>query len=101
LNNWTYAIVSASGVIFAAVYLLWMFQRVMFGKNDNPANHHLRDLNTSEYWQLAPLVVFIVWIGVYPHTFMRLSEQSVRAVVGHVMHHTSMGAKPSASITPR
>jgi NADH-quinone oxidoreductase subunit M len=101
LNNWTYAIVSASGVIFAAVYLLWMFQRVMFGKNDNPANHHLRDLTRSEYWQLAPLVVFIVWIGVYPHTFMRLSEQSVKAVVGHVMHHTSMGTPPSAQVTPR
>lgn len=84
LNNWTYAIVSASGVIFAAVYLLWMFQRVMFGQNTNPANHHLRDLRTIEYWQLVPLVIFIVWIGVAPRTFMNLSEQSVRAAVGKV-----------------
>lgn len=101
LNNWTYAVVSASGVIFAAVYLLWMFQRVMFGKNDNPANHHLRDLTTSEYWQLAPLVIFIVWIGIYPSTFMRLSEQSVRAVIGHVEHHTSMKTTTLNNVLPR
>lgn len=87
LNNWAYAIISASGVIFAAVYLLWMFQRVMFGKNTNPENHHLRDLRPIEYWQLVPLVIFIVWIGVAPRTFMDLSEKSVRAAVGKVEYH--------------
>ncbi len=86
LNNWTYAIVSASGVIFAAVYLLWMFQRVMFGKNENPANHHLRDLNKLEYWQLVPLTIMMIWIGVAPRTFMDLSEQSIRKVVSTVEH---------------
>ncbi|MBU3741151.1 MAG: NADH-quinone oxidoreductase subunit M [Candidatus Kapabacteria bacterium] len=84
LNNWAYAIISASGVIFAAVYLLWMFQRVMFGTNNNPENHHLRDLRTIEYWQLVPLVIFIVWLGIAPRTFMDLSEKSVQAAVGKV-----------------
>ncbi|MDZ4745807.1 MAG: NADH-quinone oxidoreductase subunit M [bacterium] len=84
LNSWAYAIVASTGVIFAACYLLWMFQRVMFGANDNPANHHLRDLNKIEYWQLVPIVIFIVWIGVQPRVFMDLSEKSVRAVVESV-----------------
>lgn len=84
LNSWAYAIVAASGVIFAACYLLWMFQRVMFGTNDNMANHHLRDLSKVEYWQLVPLVILIVWVGVQPRAFMDLSEQSVRAVVQSV-----------------
>lgn len=88
LNNPMYAIVSASGVIFAAVYLLWMFQRVMFGTNDNPENRHLRDLTASEYWQLVPLAVFIIWIGVAPRHFMHFSESSVKAVVERVGTYT-------------
>lgn len=87
LNSWSYAIIGASGVIFAAIYLLWMFQRVMFGKNTNPENLHLRDLRPIEYWQLVPLVILIVWIGVSPRTFMDLSEKGVRAVVGKVEFH--------------
>jgi NADH-quinone oxidoreductase subunit M len=69
-------------VIFAAVYLLWMFQRVMFGTNDNPHNQHLKDLSKREYAMLIPMVIFIVWIGVYPKTFMQFSENSTKALVG-------------------
>lgn len=98
LNNWTYAIVSASGVIFAAVYLLWMFQRVMFGQNKNAENHHLRDMSRMEYWQLVPLVIFIVWIGVAPRTFMDLSERSIKAVVEHVEHFKFSRTPASASV---
>lgn len=85
LHNWTYAILSASGVIFAAVYLLWMFQRVMYGTNDNPKNQTLPDVTRAEMWTLVPLVIFIVWIGVYPNTFMKLSEKSSNAVVEKVI----------------
>ena len=63
-NNTLLAILGATGVIFAAVYLLWMWQRVMFGTNDNPANQNLQDVTKQELWQMIPLVVFIVWIGV-------------------------------------
>ncbi|MES2766316.1 MAG: NADH-quinone oxidoreductase subunit M [Bacteroidota bacterium] len=84
LNSPWYTIVAATGVIFAAVYLLWMFQRVMYGTNDNPANHHLPDLSRSEKWQLVPLVIFIVWLGVYPNTFMKMSENSTRGLVGKI-----------------
>ncbi len=84
LNNPWFSIFSASGVIFAAVYLLWMFQRVMFGTNDNPKNHTLTDLTRSEYWQLVPLVIFIVWIGVYPKTFLSRSELYAQTLVGSI-----------------
>lgn len=84
LSTQWYSILSASGVIFAAVYLLWMFQRVMFGTNDNPHNHQLKDLSKREYAMLIPLVIFIVWIGVYPKTFMQYSEKSTQALVGKV-----------------
>jgi NADH-quinone oxidoreductase subunit M len=87
LNDWTYAIIGSTGVIFAAVYLLWMFQRVMFGRNDNAENKHLRDVSRIEKWQLVPLVVLMIWIGVAPKMFMDFSEQSVRHVVGQVEHY--------------
>ncbi len=87
LGSKVYAIVSASGVIFAAVYLLWMFQRVMFGTNDNAENHHLRDLNTKEYWQLVPLALLAIWLGVQPRPLMMLSEESVRAIVNVFAQH--------------
>ena len=80
-GSYWYTIIATTGVIFAAVYLLWMFQRVMFGTNDNPKNHTLKDLNKREWVSLVPIVVFIVWIGLYPRTFMNVSENSTRALV--------------------
>jgi NADH-quinone oxidoreductase subunit M len=76
-----FAIVGASGVILAAVYLLWSYQRIFFGKNENPANQSLKDLTVREVAVLIPVIVFIVWIGVYPETFLSKSAASVKAVV--------------------
>ena len=76
-----YAIIAATGVILAAVYMLWMFQRVMFGKLDNPKNQTLTDLNLREIVVLVPIVVFIIWIGVYPKPFLSRMEQSVSQVL--------------------
>lgn len=84
LNNWAYAILAASGVIFAAVYLLWMFQRVFFGTNDNPSNHNLKDLNKIEWTILVPIVIFIIWIGVHPNTFLQISENSTKKIVNKI-----------------
>ncbi len=81
LNSWAYTIIGASGVIFAAVYLLWMFQRVMFGTVTNPLNNGLEDLKKNEWVMLVPLVIFIVWIGVYPSTFMSVSETSTKSLI--------------------
>lgn len=79
-----YAVIGASGVIFAAVYMLWMFQRVMFGEVTNPKNLPLKDLNVREAVVLAPIVLFCVWIGVYPNTFLKPMEPSVKALLTQV-----------------
>ncbi len=68
--NKLYAAIAATGVIFAACYMLWMFQRVMFGKVTNEKNMNLPDLSWREIAYFAPLLLFIVWIGVYPNTFL-------------------------------
>jgi NADH-quinone oxidoreductase subunit M len=69
-TNMLYATVAATGVIFAACYMLWMFQRVMFGEVTNEKNKELKDLSCREIAIFVPLLLFIVWIGVYPNTFL-------------------------------
>ena len=69
--------ISATGVILAAVYLLWMYQRVMFGPVTNEKNRGLRDLTAREFWTLAPVIALIIWIGVYPNPFLRKLDMSV------------------------
>jgi len=58
----------------AAVYMLWMFQRVLFGPITNEENEKLTDLNMREVGLLIPLVLFMVWIGVRPIDFTQYSE---------------------------
>lgn len=72
--NKVYAILGATGVILAAVYMLWMFQRVMFGPITNEENHKLIDLNAREIGLLVPLVIFMIWIGIRPVDFTKYSE---------------------------
>jgi NADH-quinone oxidoreductase subunit M len=79
-NMW-YAIIAATGVIFAAAYMLWMFQRVMFGKVENDKNKDLKDLSWREIAIFAPLILFIVWIGVYPSTFLDKTKASTENFV--------------------
>ena len=72
-----YAVLAGTGVIFAACYMLWMFQRVMFGPVKNEKNKNLLDLNKREVVYLTMLLVFIVWIGVYPKTFLARSQVTI------------------------
>ncbi|MCF7809677.1 NADH-quinone oxidoreductase subunit M [bacterium] len=76
-----FGILAASGVIFAAVYLLWMYQRVFFGEVVKEVNKKLVDLTMTEKAILTLLLIFIVWIGVHPTTFLSISENSVGMVL--------------------
>jgi len=79
-----FAILGASGVIFAAVYMLWMFQRVMYGEVTNPKNMVLKDLSKREWAVLLPVLLFIFWIGVYPTPFLRTTEASVNNLLRQI-----------------
>jgi len=76
-SNKVYAIISAIGVILAAAYMLWMYQRVMFGPITNKENEKLIDINGREIGLLVPLVIFMVWIGIRPVDFTKYSEEWV------------------------
>ncbi len=79
-----YAVISTTGVIFAAVYMLWMFQRVMFGEIKNPANEKLKDLSAREIALMLPLLLFVFWIGVYPNTFFDKMTPSLEQLIDQV-----------------
>jgi len=82
LRWWT--VIAASGVIFAAVYMLWMFQRVMFGELNNPKNQSLLDLDAREIAIMVPLVVLIFVMGVYPNPFIEKMDPAIQKLVTQI-----------------
>jgi NADH-quinone oxidoreductase subunit M len=96
--------IAALGVILAAIYILWMYQRVMFGPITNEKNRGLPDLSKREFWTLAPVIVLIIWIGVYPNTFLRKLDASVAEILGRAqartisLRMTPPGASAAASV---
>jgi len=79
-----WAVWGVIGIVLGAAYLLWLYQRVMFGAVTNPANERLPDLNAREFATLVPLVVLAFWIGVYPKPFFRILDPPVRQIVERV-----------------
>jgi NADH-quinone oxidoreductase subunit M len=84
------------GVILGAAYLLWLYQRVMFGNVTNPQNEHLPDLNFREYATLLPLIALAFWIGIYPAPLFKVLEQPVRQLVERY-NPTYYRAQPAAA----
>jgi NADH-quinone oxidoreductase subunit M len=83
-NAWIYTAFATSGVILAAIYLLWMFQRVFMGPLDNPENRKLRDVNRRELAIFLAFILFIVWIGIYPNPYFEVMDATVERLVGYV-----------------
>lgn len=96
LNSYWYTIFGTTGVIFAAVYLLWMYQRVFLGELDKEENKSLKDLTKREWTMLVPIVIFIVWIGVYSKPFLTLSAASTEKLVNKI--ETITDVKKASSI---
>ncbi len=80
------AIVAVSGVVLGAVYLLWMYQRVMLGPLENPKNKELQDLSLREIAVFAPLLVMMFVMGLYPQPFLQRMEPTVQAYLDNLQH---------------
>jgi NADH-quinone oxidoreductase subunit M len=96
--NPTYAAVAATGVILSAVYMLWMFQRVIWGEVSNPSNALLTDITTRERLTLIPLLVLIVWMGVYSNHFLRPMDASVTRLLNRVENTEHRDTKAASRI---
>jgi NADH-quinone oxidoreductase subunit M len=105
MENWRWGAWAVPGVVLAAAYLLWLYQRVFFGTVTNPKNEKLHDLTPREMLTFVPLLVMAFWIGLYPKPFFQILEQPVNQLVQNVRGPQYGGAqnaaaKPEISIAP-
>jgi len=91
------AVLATTGIIFAAVYLLWMYQRVIFGDITHEENRALPDLSLREWVILVPVLACIIWIGVYPVALTGKTEASVQALIIQVQAKSAA----STAMAPR
>jgi NADH-quinone oxidoreductase subunit M len=88
-------------VVLGAAYLLWLYQRVFWGKVTNEENQHLTDLNARELMTLVPLVALCFWIGVYPKPFLEFLHKPMAVLAQGVESGRSMpGAARAAAVAP-
>jgi NADH-quinone oxidoreductase subunit M len=83
-NNKIYAGIAMLGIILGAAYMLWLFQRMMFGALDKPENQTILDMNRREIAYMVPLIIFMFWIGLYPKPFIRILEPAVAGIVQRI-----------------
>jgi NADH-quinone oxidoreductase subunit M len=90
------ALIATTGVIFAAAYLLWAIQRILFNPLDKRENAHIPDLNRRELALLVPLIAVIIWLGVYPAPVLRRMEASSQLLITRVQGHADVAAVSEA-----
>ncbi len=100
--NMVFGIIAASGVVLAAVYMLWMFQRVVWGEIKDEQNRKLPDMSIREWFIMVPLVALMFWIGLYPRTFLEKTELSAKRVIEQVRIRQIEGSNnPFAAVQSR
>lgn len=95
-NPWVITMLAGTGVIWAAVYMLWMLQRVVFGKVTNPKNKHLPDLNSRELGLLIPLLILMLVMGVYPKPFLNRAKDAINSIQERVAIKREAKPEPEA-----
>jgi NADH-quinone oxidoreductase subunit M len=96
---------AGTGVIWAAVYMLWMLQRVVFGTTTSEVNSRLSDLNAREVGLMLPLLALMLFMGVYPQPFLSRSRASIEAarqtVSGPSVGPAEVARESSNGVSPR
>src|SRR5580658_6066467 len=100
MENWKWGAWAVPGVVLAAAYLLWLYQRVFFGTVTNPKNEKLHDLTPREVLTFVPLIIAAFWIGLYPKPFFQILEQPVNQIVENVRKPQAGGAMNAALQQP-
>ncbi|MBT8494721.1 MAG: NADH-quinone oxidoreductase subunit M [Deltaproteobacteria bacterium] len=92
------AAAAATGVIFGAIYLLYMFQKMMFGPLDKEKNGHLKDLSSREVLVFLPLVLMIFVMGIKPQPFLSRMEPAVKRFQVYFKAGLERELKPEAYV---
>jgi NADH-quinone oxidoreductase subunit M len=79
--SWVWTAVAATGIVLGAGYMLWLYQRVMFGHVVHPENESLKDLTAREFATFLPLLILVFWIGVFPKPFLDIIDKPVERIV--------------------
>ncbi|MEO5578758.1 MAG: NADH-quinone oxidoreductase subunit M, partial [Sphingomicrobium sp.] len=91
-SSWA-GIVATTGIILGAAYMLYLYWRIAYGTQRNADAAAMPDLNAREWWLLAPIAAAVLWMGVYPESFMR----PMRADVGRLLERIERAAPPGDS----
>ena len=89
-----HVLVGTTGVIFAACYLLWAIQRILFNRLDKKENEHITDLNRRELLIMGVLTAAILWIGIYPAPILKRMERSSGNFVEQVQNGAASANAP-------
>lgn len=95
-----YGAIAATGIVLGAVYMLHMYQKLMFGEITRKENEDIKDMNIREILVMAPIIVLIFWIGLYPRPFLRILEPAVAQVVS-VLDVAKMDSDRSKTVAAR
>ncbi|MDQ3144998.1 MAG: NADH-quinone oxidoreductase subunit M, partial [Pseudomonadota bacterium] len=93
-SSWA-AVVATTGIILGAAYMLFLYWRVAYGKQANADAAAMPDLNVRELWLLAPIAAVVLWMGIYPESFLR----PMRADVGRLLERIEP-ATPASDARP-
>jgi NADH-quinone oxidoreductase subunit M len=99
-SNMLYGVLATTGVVLGAVYMLWMFQRVMFGKITREENSRLKDLTKRETALLCAVVFFVFLMGLYPGPFLKKMDASAAGYLSYMQAKTSVYAS-AGDVPPR
>jgi NADH-quinone oxidoreductase subunit M len=94
-NNWV-AFLIATGMILGAAYMLWLYRRIIFGKLEKPDLQSILDLNWREVAVFAPLAVLVLWMGIYPASFLEFMSPTVEKLLAQ--HQASLSHPPAPSL---
>jgi NADH-quinone oxidoreductase subunit M len=90
VSSWA-AIAGTTGIILSACYMLWLYWRICFGAARTPEAATMPDLSLREWWLLAPIALAVLWMGIYPESFLRPMRADVARIVTRLERAAPVG----------
>jgi NADH-quinone oxidoreductase subunit M len=94
----TYAAFAVTGIVLGAAYMLWLYQRTMFGEATTPENRTMKDMDRLEIAYMLPLVLLMFWIGLYPRPFLNLMEPTVQHYVTRMQERQQAARQETGTV---